>query len=70
MHMNKTLLTLLVGIGIGVLIAPDKGSATIKKMKSRFDGLKDQARDGVDDLADNAKDAINSGRSKVNSILD
>lgn len=70
MHMNKTLLTLLVGIGIGILIAPDKGSKTIKKMKSRFSDLKDQAKDGVDDLADNAKDAINSGRSKVNSILD
>ena len=30
--MNKTFLTLLVGIGIGILIAPAKGSETWKKL--------------------------------------
>ena len=69
-YMNKTILTLLVGIGIGLLIAPDKGSATIKKLKRKYDDLKDQAQDRIDDLADNTRSAVNTARSKVKSVLD
>ena len=60
---------MLAGIGIGMLLAPDKGSATRKKLTGKFSDLKDQAKDGIDDLADNAKHAINSARQKVKSAL-
>jgi gas vesicle protein len=68
--MNKTILTLLIGMGIGLLIAPDKGSATLKKLKRKYDDLKDQAQDRVDDLADGTRQAVNTARSKVKSALD
>ena len=68
--MNKTILTLLVGIGLGLLIAPDKGSATIKKLKRKYEDLKDQAQDRIDDIADNTRSVVNSARSKVKSAID
>jgi gas vesicle protein len=67
--MNKILLAVLAGVGIGMLLAPDKGSATRKKLTGKFNDLKDQAQDSIDDLADNAKDAINSARRKAKSAF-
>lgn len=67
--MNKIVLAALAGIGIGLLIAPDKGSATRKKLTGKFNDLKDQAKDGIDDLADSAKDVINSARKKAKSAF-
>jgi uncharacterized membrane-anchored protein YhcB (DUF1043 family) len=58
-RMNKTLLTLLVGIGIGILIAPAKGSETWKKMIDGLNDLKDKLEEEADDLVDKAKDLAN-----------
>ena len=33
-----------IGIGIGILFAPDKGSETREKIKNGIDDLKDQAK--------------------------
>lgn len=41
--MNRTMLTLLTGIAIGLLLAPRKGSETWEKIMSCFDDLKDKA---------------------------
>lgn len=65
--MNKTLLTLLLGIGIGVLIAPAKGSETWKKLVDGFDEYKDKVSDKASDLADQAKDNVNKVKSKFQS---
>jgi uncharacterized membrane-anchored protein YhcB (DUF1043 family) len=54
--MNKTLLTLLVGIGIGILIAPAKGSETWNKLVDGLNDLKDKLEDEADDVVDKAKD--------------
>ncbi len=40
--MNKFFLTLTVGITIGVLLAPAKGSVTRKKIRDTLDELKDE----------------------------
>ncbi|MEP6747373.1 MAG: YtxH domain-containing protein [Bacteroidota bacterium] len=40
--MNKVLIALLAGIAVGILIAPDKGSVTRKKLKDGFDELADE----------------------------
>ena len=49
--MNKTLITLLIGIGIGILIAPAKGSETIERIKDKLQDLKD-AVEPEDDFSD------------------
>jgi hypothetical protein len=54
--MNKVLITLLAGIALGMLIAPDKGSVTRAKLKDGFNGL-------ADDLSD-LKDRFFPGEEK------
>lgn len=68
--MNKILVGLLAGIAIGVLLAPDKGSETLRKIRSRINDYTDQAEDEADDLADKAKSAINKGKRKVNESFE
>ena len=67
--MNKTLLTLLIGIGIGLLVAPDKGSATLRKLKDRFDDLTDRAEDEADNLVHKGKKAYNTGKEKLKDAI-
>jgi gas vesicle protein len=68
--MNKLLLGLLAGITIGVLLAPDKGSETLKRLRSRINDYKDQAEDEADELASRAKSALNKGRGKMSETFD
>jgi gas vesicle protein len=68
--MNKILVGLLAGIAIGVLLAPDKGSETLRKLRSRINDYSDQAEDEADELADKAKSAINKGKKKVNESFE
>jgi hypothetical protein len=70
MIMNKILVGLLAGIAIGVLLAPDKGSETLRKLRSRINDYTDQAEDEADELADKAKSAINKGKKKVNETFE
>lgn len=67
--MNKTFLTLLVGIGIGILVAPGKGSDTWKKLVDGFDEYKDKISDKGTDLADKAKGVLNKEKSKVQGVV-
>jgi hypothetical protein len=67
--MNKTFLTLLVGIGIGILVAPGKGSDTWKKLVDGFDEYKDKISDKGADLADKAKGVLNKEKSKVQGVV-
>lgn len=67
--MNKTLVTLALGIGIGLLIAPDKGSVTLRKIKGRFDDLTDKAEDEVDELVRKGKKAFSAAKSKMDDAI-
>ena len=53
--MNKTLITLLLGIGIGILIAPDKGSETWKNRADCLNDYKDKLGDEAEELGEKAK---------------
>ena len=54
--MNRTMLTLLAGIAIGILLAPRKGSETWDKIMDSFDDLKDKANDLKNKASDKAGD--------------
>jgi len=67
--MNKTFLTLLVGIGIGILVAPGKGSETWRKLVEGFDEYKDKISDKGSELADKAKSVLNKEKSRVQGAV-
>jgi hypothetical protein len=67
--MNKTFLTLLVGIGIGILVAPAKGSETWRKLVDGLDEYKDKLSNEGADIVDKGKDVIKRGKSKVQGIV-
>lgn len=54
--MAKALMLVLAGVVIGILIAPDKGTETQRKLADR-----------LEDYTDEAKDAISSASGKVKS---
>jgi gas vesicle protein len=64
-RMNKTLLTLVVGIGIGLLVAPDKGSRTWKRLKDGFSDLKDDAEEELDEMLHSGKKILKHGKKKL-----
>ena len=59
--MNKILTGILAGIAIGILLAPDKGTETRRKISER---LRD-AKDSVDDFISESRDTIESGYETV-----
>jgi gas vesicle protein len=54
--MKKVLLLLLAGVAVGLLIAPEKGSKTIKKLVDGLDDIKDKAVDEMNHLVEKGKD--------------
>jgi len=54
--MNKLMFGLIAGFVTGILVAPDKGSVTRKKIKSSFDGLVDDCEKCIRDIVDKTKD--------------
>jgi len=68
--MNKVLLSLLGGVVIGLLVAPDSGSETLRKLRSRVRDYKDQVEDGMDELAGKGKNILNKGLSKLGEAID
>ena len=51
-----------------ILIAPDKGSETWKKITDNLDDLKDKARQGMDDLKSSIKDMAKKGKEGAESF--
>lgn len=66
--MNKTLTVFLLGVGAGILLAPDKGSVTIRKLRARLNELKDKTTDQADELIQKGREGFGEGREP--DILD
>ncbi|AEK22147.1 YtxH domain-containing protein [Capnocytophaga canimorsus] len=74
---GNTLLALVtgvaVGVGAGILFAPDKGKETRKKIKKSFDDSTASLKHKLDDLADQVKDKTSelkgSLEDKMENIL-
>ena len=54
--MSKLLIGLTAGILAGILLAPDKGSETRKKIVDAANDLKDKFDDFIDELSNKAED--------------
>ena len=54
-----------IGIGLGILFAPDKGSKTREKMKEGFDDLKDQAKTKWDTLEEETKEKFSKTKDDL-----
>lgn len=65
---SKVLLAALVGvaagIGIGMLIAPAKGSKTRKRLKKRIMGLADMMQEDLSDKVNAFKSAFSGGEDE------
>jgi len=63
----KLLQAVLVGIAIGILIAPDKGSTTRKKLTGKLSNFRDDAEDYLSDVVDKVKDKAGDIADNVKS---
>jgi len=63
--MKKILLVLLAGVALGMLIAPEKGSETLKKLADGLDDIKDSAIDEMNNLMGKSKGLINKAMAKA-----
>ena len=53
-----------IGVGLGILFAPDKGSKTREKIKTGFDDLKDEAKEKFSGSKEELKEAVDNLLSK------
>lgn len=65
---SESILALLagaaIGVGLGILFAPDKGSKTREKIKTGFDDLKDEAKEKFSGSKEELKEAVDNLLSK------
>ena len=62
-----------IGLAVGILLAPAKGSDTVNKLssnfKDKFDKFKDDAEDVVDNVESEGKNLINKGSNLAKDYL-
>jgi len=54
-----------IGVGLGILFAPDKGSKTREKMKEGFDDLKNQANSKWNSLEEETKEKFSKTKDDL-----
>ena len=66
--MKKILFVLLAGVAVGLLLAPEKGSETWKKLAGGLDDIKDKAVDEMNNLVNKGKGLMAKARDKAESV--
>lgn len=69
---TKTVLGLLaagaIGVAIGILLAPDKGSKTRSKIKDSLDGLDDKLDDFLADVGKKGEEIISDLKERATKV--
>ena len=60
--MKGLLFVLLAGVAVGMLLAPDKGSESWKKLADSLDDVKKKTMDEIDGLVSKGKDLASKGK--------
>jgi gas vesicle protein len=66
--MKKLLIVLAAGIAVGILLAPEKGSASWKKLVDGLDDIKDKAVDEINSLMKKSKTLIAKTQEKAQEV--
>ncbi len=66
--MKSAFWLIMTGIAIGILIAPDKGSETWKKITDGLDDLKQKVRQSMDDMSETSNDIAEKGKQGVEEV--
>jgi gas vesicle protein len=68
--LGALLLGAAVGVGLGMLFAPDKGSETRKKIIKTGEDLKDDFAEKLNDFVEGVKDKFEEAKTKASDLKD
>lgn len=74
MENNKTILALIagaaIGAGLGILLAPDKGSKTREKLKNGFDDLKEDVNNKLADYEEDIRAKFSGSKEDLKETVE
>ena len=67
--MKTFLIGLGVGIGLGILFAPDRGEETRRELGDRLNKFADEAKRQAGDVADQVRDEVRTKKEQIRETI-